>query len=152
MQQQQEHIRQQNQTMQEQQEQLAGYQQQGQRDIEEAQREHSGRQQVRQQAYAANKEMHETAFLQLEGMLAGAVRYDLKRAVFMTENVFMGGQYDYGQFKQQIADLVQLCRGLAADSTQPNPAARFLALHRLMTDTVRVEYAKQVVTAHQPFT
>jgi len=152
MQQQQEQIRQQNQALQDQAEQLAGYQRQGQQDIEDAQQEFASRELVRQQAYAANKQLYETGFLQLKGMLDGSIRYDLKRAVFLTENMFMNGQYDYGKFKEEIANLVQLCRGLAADSAQPNPAARFLALHRLMTDTVRVQYAGQVVSAHQPFT
>jgi hypothetical protein len=151
-QQQQDHIRAQNQASQEQDQQLARYRQQGQQDIEDAQRDYASREAIRRQAYAANKQLYETGFLQLKGMLEGNIRYDLKRAVFLTENMFMNGQYDYGQFKRDIANLVQLGRGLAADSAHPNPAARFLALHQLMTDTVRVRFAGKVVMAHRPFT
>lgn len=152
MQQQQDRIQEQNQASQEQDQQLARYRQQGQQDIEDAQRDYASREAIRQQVYAANKALYETGFLQLKGMLNGNIGYDLKRAVFLTENMFMNGQYDYGQFKRDIANLVQLGRGLAADSIHPNPTARFLALHQLMTDTVRVRFAGKVISTHRPFT
>ena len=149
--QQQDRIREQNQASQEQDQQLIRHRQQGQQDIEDAQRDYASRESIRQQAYAANKQLYETGFLQIKGMLDGSIRYDLKRAVFLTENMFMNGQYDYGQFKRDIADLVQFGGNLAADSVRPNPAARFLALHRLMTDTVCATLAERCpLTGHSP--
>lgn len=133
-------------------EQLRYQQQQGQQGIREAQHYYQQQALLRNQAYADNKQLHEGAYLQLKGMLDGTVPHDFKRAVFMTENVFMGGQYDYGKFKNRIAELVSLCRGLAADSVRPSLTARFMALHRLMTDTIQVTYGGKLVSAHRPYT
>ena len=86
-------------------------------------------------------------------MLVGAAPYDLKGAVFLVENTFMNGQYRWAEFRNNIGDLAQLCRGMAGDGekNQLDYSARFLALHRLMTDTLGVTYAGKLVSVHRPF-
>ncbi|OON65254.1 hypothetical protein [Hymenobacter sp. CRA2] len=99
---------------------------------------------------AANQALYRATLQQLQGMLDGRQPAHLRRAVFLTENAYLNGQLRYADFSTQVDELVQLCRGLAADSARPNPTARFMALHRLMTDTVRVAYAGQLASVHLP--
>lgn len=87
---------------------------------------------------AANKAQYATAYQALVQMLEGRRPCDLQQAVFTTENTYLSNRLDYAGFDKQLTQLAQLCRTLAADSLRPNPATRFLALHRLMTDTIRL--------------
>lgn len=124
------------------------------REIREMQTEQQSEAQAKEAAFAANKQLYERSLAGLQAMLQGRVPYDLKQAVFTVENTFMNGQYRWGEFRSTIGNLAQLCRGLAGDGSknQLDYSARFLALHQLMTDTVRVTYAGNLVSAHRPFT
>jgi hypothetical protein len=118
--------------------------------IQEEEQRQQGQAAFNTQFAAANKPLYQAGLQELRAMLEAKRPSDLKRAVFLTENAYLNGQLHYADFAGQIGELVQLCRGLAADSARPNPAARFMALHRLMTDTVHVTYAGQVVSVHTP--
>lgn len=93
-----------------------------------------------QAAFAAmNKSQYERAYQILLSMLQEEHTCNLRQAVFTVENVFLANQLKYADFSANLNYLAKLCRSLAADTLRPNPAVRFLALHRLMTDTVRFQ-------------
>jgi len=69
--------------------------------------------------------------------------------VFIVENTFTNGELNYTAFKGKLDELADICRGLAGPDT--SPTARFMALHRLMTDTVQVSNAGKVVSKHLPY-
>ncbi|WP_125932554.1 hypothetical protein [Hymenobacter glacialis] len=121
-----------------------------QQEIQSEQQHRAREEQARQQYKVANQQLYESTYQTLQGMLEGRRHWDLKRAVFLTENAFMNGGLDYAQFSTDIHELTQICRGLAADSARPDLAARFMALHRLMTDTIRVTYNGKLASVHLP--
>lgn len=82
-------------------------------------------------------------------MLDGRRRANLPLAVFIVENTYTNNQFSYAAFKARLDELVQLCQGLAG--AQANQAARFVALQRLMADTVRVSDAGKAAVRHLPF-
>lgn len=120
------------------------------RELRQEQQAHQANEQAHQQFTRANRQHYELAYQELQGMLASRQPAELKRAVFLTENAFLNGGLNYAEFSTGIYALGQLCRILTADSDRPDPAARFLALHRLMTDTVRVDRAGLAGGLHPP--
>ena len=97
---------------------------------------------------ARNKPQYEAAYQALAEMLDGRRPASLSLAVFVVENSYAAGELNYTAFKADLDELATICRGLATDAS---PTARFMALHRLMTDTVRVSYAGKVVSRHLPY-
>lgn len=96
-----------------------------------------------------NKPQYEAAYQVLAEMLDGRRPASLPLAVFVVENSYTAGELLYADFKAELDELATICRGLAGTDT--SPSARFMALHRLMTDTVRVSYAGKVVSQHLPY-
>ncbi|RIY05084.1 hypothetical protein [Hymenobacter rubripertinctus] len=98
---------------------------------------------------ARNKPQYEAAYQVLAEMLNGQRKASLPLAVFVVENSYVAGELNYASFTADLDELATICRGLAGSDT--SPTARFMALHRLMTDTVQVSYAGQVVSRHLPY-
>jgi len=123
--------------------------------IEEAKQEYAKieRQRREQAAFnvqfeARNKPQYEASYQVLAQMLDGRRPASLPLAVFVVENSYAAGELNYATFKADLDELATICRGLATDAS---PTARFMALHRLMTDTVRVSFAGKVVSKHLPY-
>jgi hypothetical protein len=95
-----------------------------------------------------NKPAYEAAYQALAEMLDGRRTASLPLAVFMVENTYLDNTLNYTVFKSQLQELAAMCRTLAGNDARP--VARFMALHRLMTDTVRVDVAGQLVK-HLPY-
>ncbi len=110
--------------------------------------EHERREQAEFSAQfeAHNKPQFEAAYQALAEMLDGRRTVNLPLAVFVVENSYAAGELNYAAFKADLDELVTICRNLGG--TNDSPAARFMALHRLMTDTVQVSYAGKVVAQH----
>lgn len=121
--------------------------------VQEAADEHTrdqqGQAQFNAEFAARNKPQYEAAYQALAEMLEGQRPASLPLAVFVVENSYAAGQLRYADFKANLVELADICRGLAGDDTRP--AARFMALHRLMTDTIRVSYAGKAVSTHLPY-
>jgi hypothetical protein len=98
---------------------------------------------------ASNKPLYEAAYQALAEMLDGRRTASLPLAVFVVENTYTNGELNYGAFKAQLDELADLCRNLAGPNA--SPTARFMALHRLMTDTVRVNVAGKGTAKHLPY-
>lgn len=98
---------------------------------------------------ARNKPQYEAAYQALAQMLGGRRPPSLPLAVFAVENSYAAGELNYTAFKANLDELAGICRGLAG--ADAGPAARFMALHRLMTDTVRVRAGGKVTTVHLPY-
>lgn len=98
---------------------------------------------------ATNKPLFEAAYQALAEMLDGRRKVNLPLAVFIVENTYTNNQLNYAAFKAELDALADICRNLAGP--QANSAARFMALHRLMTDTVQVSYGGKVVGQHLPY-
>jgi phosphoglycolate phosphatase-like HAD superfamily hydrolase len=98
---------------------------------------------------ASNKILYDAAYEALAEMLDGRRKANLPLAVFIVENTFTNNELNYTAFKAQLDELVQMCQSLAG--AKDSPAARFVALQQLMTDTVRVSYAGKVVSKHLPY-
>lgn len=86
----------------------------------------------------SNKILYEAAYQALAEMLDGRRKANLPLAVFIVENTYTNNQLNYTAFKAKLDELADICRGLAG--TDARPVARFMALHRLMTDTVQVRF------------
>jgi len=98
---------------------------------------------------ARNKPLYEAAYQALAEMLDGRRKVSLPLAVFIVENTYTNGELNYAAFQANLDELATICRNLAGPDT--SPTARFMALHRLMTDTVRGSYAGKVVSKHLPY-
>lgn len=98
---------------------------------------------------ARNKPQYEAAYQALAEMLDGRRPANLPLAVFVVENSYAAGELSYSAFKADLDELATMCRSLGG--TDASSAARFMALHRLMTDTVRVSYAGKAVSKHLPY-
>lgn len=98
---------------------------------------------------ASNKPRYEAAYQALAEMLDGRRKPNLSLAVFIVENTYTNGALNYTAFKADLDALADICRTLAGTDT--SPTARFMALHRLMTDTVQVSYAGKLVSKHLPY-
>ncbi len=98
---------------------------------------------------ASNKPLYEAAYRALAEMLDGRRKANLPLAVFIVENTYTNNQLNYLAFKADLDELTAMCRHLAGPNA--SPTARFMALHRLMTDTVRVSYDGKPVAKHLPY-
>lgn len=98
---------------------------------------------------AYNKPQYEAAYQALAEMLDGRRPVSLPLAVFVVENSYAAGELNYSAFKADLDELATICRSLGG--TNASSAARFMALHRLMTDTVQVSYAGKVGSKHLPY-
>ncbi|MBD2766320.1 hypothetical protein IC235_00255 [Hymenobacter sp. BT664] len=98
---------------------------------------------------ASNKVLYGAAYDALAEMLDGRRQANLPLAVFIVENTYSNNKLNYSAFKARMDELVHMCQGLAG--AKDSPAARFVALQQLMTDTVRVSYAGKVVSKHLPY-
>lgn len=117
-------------------------------DIAQIERQRRGQAEFNTQFEARNKPQYEAAYQALAEMLDGRRKISLPLAVFIVENTYTNGELNYAAFKADLDELATTCRDLATDTS---PTARFMALHRLMTDTVRVSYAGKVVSRHLPY-
>lgn len=61
----------------------------------------------------ASFDRFEEAYEEISAMQDGEQAYDLKRAVFLTENAFLDGALDYKAFRKQIEALAAYCKGAA---------------------------------------
>ena len=125
-------------------------QQEALRELRQEEQARQANEQARQQFMLANRQRYELAYQELQGMLESRQPPSLKRAVFLTENAFLNGGLNYAEFSTGIYALGRMCYLLTGDSARPDPAARFLALHRLMTDTVRLERPGLAGVLHPP--
>lgn len=98
---------------------------------------------------ARNKPIYEAAYQALAGMLDGRRKFSLPLAVFIVENTYADNTLNYPVFRAQLEELADMCRKLAANDTRP--VARFMALHRLMTDTVHISLDGKAVSKHLPY-
>lgn len=120
-----------------------------QQDIAQFEQQRRGQAQFNAEFEVRNKRQYEAGYQALAEMLTGQRAENLPLAVFIVENSYSAGSLNFTTFKTDLENLAKMCRGLAgANGSQ---AARFMALHQLMTDTVRVGYAGKVVSKHQPY-
>lgn len=117
-------------------------------DFAKIERERREQAEFNTQFEARNKPQYEAAYQALAQMLDGRRPASLPLAVFVVENSYAAGELNYTAFQADLDELATTCRGLATDTS---PTACFMALHRLMTDTVRVSYAGKVVSKHLPY-
>lgn len=118
-------------------------------DFAKIERERREQAEFNTQFEARNKPQYEAAYQALAEMLDGRRTVSLPLAVFVVENSYAAGELNYTAFKADLDELATICRSLGG--TDASSAARFMALHRLMTDTVRVSYAGKVVSKHLPY-
>lgn len=118
-------------------------------DIDQFQRQRLEQAQFNAEFETKNKRQYEAGYQALAEMLDGRRVTSLPLAVFIVENSYSAGELRYTDFKANLAELADICRGLAGNDTRP--AARFMALHRLVTDTVQVTYAGKVISRHLPY-
>jgi hypothetical protein len=118
-------------------------------DFAKIERERREQAEFNAQFESSNKVLYEAAYQALAEMLDGRRKVNLPLAVFIVENTYTNNELNYTAFKAQLDELVQLCQDLAG--AKDSPAARFVALQQLMTDTVRVSYAGKVVSKHLPY-
>ena len=79
-------------------------------------------------------------------MLDGRAPVSIKRAVYVSENVYLNNEGPtYRAYVLHIQQLARACRALMREAGQPDtdPTARLLALHQLMTDTVKVNLSEK---------
>lgn len=119
-----------------------------QHDMTQIERQRDEQAEFNTQFAARNKPQYEAGYQVLAEMLDGRRPASLPLAVFVVENSYAAGELSYAAFQAELDELATICRGLATDAS---PTARFMALHRLMTDTVRVSYAGKVVSQHLPY-
>lgn len=98
-------------------------------------------------------EYFHSAFEELSRMLSDSIPMNLGRAVFVTENAFLGNTLDYRQFEQTIQKQTDLCQWKLSElkKQQPDDLTRNAVLYSLMTDTLTVRLPgteKQIV--HYP--
>jgi len=88
-------------------------------------------------------EHYRNAATKLNSMLRGAEPMSLKRAVFMTENAYLGGRLKYDDFNKQIQKLVFIAKLKAGQSGYDwnNPQTRNIMLFRVLADTLEVKDA-----------
>lgn len=98
---------------------------------------------------ALNKSQYEAAYQSLRAMLEHQQPADLRQAVFLVENTYMANQSNYAGFNKAIEDLAGVCRDLAGVNS--TATSRFMALHRLMSDTIAIGYADQHTGQHLPY-
>ncbi len=118
-------------------------------DFAKIERERREQAEFNAQFEARNKPQYEAAYQVLAEMLDGRRPTSLPLAVFVVENSYAAGELRYADFKANLGELADICRGLTGRDT--SPAARFMALHRLMTDTVQVSVDGKVVSRHLPY-
>lgn len=98
--------------------------------------ENNRQEQLRQQAYQYAVGCYQTAFTQLEAMLEGKEKLNLKRAVFLTENAFGENKLPYADFERPIGQLVARCRNQANKQIHSSKnSGSHLALYQVLCDT-----------------
>lgn len=88
------------------------------------------------------------AFAELSDMLDGKTPQDLKRAAFLTENAFLGGQMDFEGFSrslEEMVDLVHLKMHQEGLSAKDNDALLYMAF-KYFTDTLDIQMPFQEQT------
>jgi len=88
--------------------------------------------------YKNSLKYFDTAFSEISKMLEGNKKLDLKKAVFLMENVVMKDQISYAKFSQKIAKLKKFLKDMAKyeklDIT--NTLASHYLIQKLFTDTL----------------
>ncbi len=84
-----------------------------------------------------NNTRYKNAFDEIKRMLEGKQRYSFKRAVFVTENAFMGGRLNYDNFCKEIeAIAVSLKQFVARKNIQHYKTAYHYAAFSYITDSI----------------
>ena len=88
-------------------------------DIDQFERERLGQAEFNTQFEARNKPQYEAAYQVLAEMLEGRRSASLPLAVFVVENSHAAGELRYTDFKAHLAELADICRGLAGMPLPP---------------------------------
>jgi len=84
-------------------------------------------------------ENFQNAFNQINDMLLGKQPLDLKKAVFLTENAYLGNRLDYSKYSNAIKQMVNLCKiKIKQEKGNPNDElTKKIMLYRFMSDTLQ---------------
>jgi hypothetical protein len=90
------------------------------------------------------RDVYRRAYEEMAAMLAGKLPISFKRAVFVTENAYLGDSLDYVVFDRYVQKLAQICRNiqhvnsanLVYDKQDRENVARNVGVWQVMTDTV----------------
>ncbi|WP_221417852.1 hypothetical protein, partial [Fulvivirga kasyanovii] len=86
--------------------------------------------------------LYQSAYKELTGMLDGTEPLSFKRAVFVTENAYMGGKMEYEVFQARIAFLAHLAGKLKAQTDYPykgkdiDKVSTYWSAYRVLKDSI----------------
>lgn len=90
-----------------------------------------------------SQHQYDRAFNELKGMLTDSLPISFKRAVFVTENAYVGNQLNYDEFDKHIKLLAGRCLAISQQSEliyngrDKEKVKKYAAVFRLMTDTMK---------------
>lgn len=94
-------------------------------------------------ANSQHKQLYESAFLEITQMLQGAKPVSFKRAVFLTENAFLNGNWTYERFNGQITAIsIKLKQLIKERHLERFKTASNWAVFTYMTDSVALNNFK----------
>jgi hypothetical protein len=79
------------------------------------------------------------ALQNLNDMLDGKTKLDLKKAVFMVENAYYENRMDYKQFDKYIKDAANICRLKMREYGSTDDLVKNLTIFNFISDTTRVK-------------
>ncbi len=95
------------------------------------------------------------AFKELQDMIEGRAKIDLKRAVFISENTFLNNRLSYENYTGAIDKMINIChlKHEQAGFSWNNQEAKIHTLHQFMSDTfaIKIPGQEQMFT-HYPMT
>ena len=107
-----------------------------------------------EQDAVAGTEFYRQAFAEIGEMLEGKKPLNLKRAVFLTENAYLGNRLTYDWFSADISGNADIIKSLIAQEGYKfeNPTARKWGLRQFLADTVQLKDEKGNLNfTHKPF-
>jgi hypothetical protein len=104
-----------------------------------------------------SKVQYEEAKIELTNMLANDSLLNFKRAVFVTENAYLGNSLDYKIFCRNIENLKRIAQeiikkqDLVYDFSDKEKVSKYSAVYTLMTDTLTVALDSNLYALHFPY-
>ena len=99
------------------------------------------------------KNHYDQAYISYLDMLEGREKLDIGKAIFLTENAYLGNKLKYEDFDRQLNEIISFCkRKLKENKTENDPLAKIMILHRYFSDTLKVwNPQKGKMDIHYPF-
>lgn len=110
-----------------------------------------------QLSVAQQTAIYESAFSEIEKMLATDSTLNFRKAVFIVENAYCNNQLDESTFNRVLTIYASLCQNLAStklveyDKEDKQSVNRHAAIFKLMTDTIPIYLTDMMMFKHPPF-